>query len=45
MIMIDQKRNMEHYATRQENRRMVKFIGKVALLLVLVTCANQWFLV
>ncbi len=45
MIMVDQKGRMEHYAYRQENRRMVKFIGKIALLLVLVTCANQWFLV
>lgn len=45
IVMVDQKWAVSDRQCRRENRNMVKFIGKVALLLIAVTCIDAWFLV
>lgn len=45
IIMVDQKRAVQARKFRRENRNMVKFIGKVVLLLIAASCIGEWFLV
>lgn len=45
MIMVCQRRATQARQYRRENRNMLKFMGKIALLLFVATCVSEWFLV